>query len=418
MKFPALKKEIHILLVRRITAIGFLATLLIIALIGFLEFKKIETSLLRNAEKEAHIFLPLFNNGTAEVAPAFSEAISQTSFLDVTLLTPAKEVFFEFHRAGMAEPLTASGEAGSRAVYGDEADGSWTFIGKDIVLDTIIPVKSGADGMLSGYIEGRYLSGQADTRAIAMDILRSCLFGGGGVLLCALLMYPALVLLNNRLINNSADLNRTNNFLLKNLGSALAKSDVGAIDHNYRVLIYGVRLAEKLKLNRTQIRSFIKGAFLHDIGMLDVDRETLMKPGPLSGKERKRMQEHVKRGVTLIKPYRWLKDIRNLIRSHHEKYDGSGYPAGLSHDKIALEARIFAIVDAFDAMTSKRPYREANDLGSVIETLELESGAHFDPVLLAPFIEMAPQLIEIVGKLDGPALERELNGVLKKYIKF
>jgi len=417
MKFPALKKEIHLLLIRRISAISFLATLVVIAAICFLEFNKIETTLLRNAEKEAHIFLPLFTDKTAGTSPDFSETLSQTSFLNATLLNPAKEVFFEFHRDGMSESSKAPGEADIGPVYGSEAEGSWTFIGREIVLDAVLPVTSGPDETPVGYIEGRYLSDRTDTRAIALQILYSCLFGVGGVVLCALLMYPGLVLLHNRLITNSADLNRANNFLLKNLGSALAKSDVGSLHHNYRVLIFGVRLAEKLKLNRARIQSFIKGVCLHDIGMLDMDRETLMKPGPLDAKERKRMQEHVKRGVALIKPYRWLKDTRDLIRSHHEKYDGSGYPAGLSHDKIALEARIFAIVDAFDAMTSKRPYRQAGQLNSVIEALELESAAHFDPVLLAAFIEIAPQLLEIIEKLDGPALEREVNGVLKKYVK-
>jgi len=418
MKFPALKKEIHILLVRRIIAISFLAMLVILAAICYLEYGKIETTLLRNAEKEARIFLPLFNDQTMDVTPAFLEAVSQTSFLEARLLTAQKEPFFEYRRSATEVPAEAKTEDTRAFVSADEPVGSWTFVDKEIVLDTIMPARGGPDGALIGWVEARYRSPQADTRTIALNILLSCLFGVGGIMICALLMYPGLVLLHNRLINNSADLNRANNFLLKYLGSALAKSDVGTIGHNYRVVIYGVRLAEKLKLKRAQIRSFIKGVFLHDIGMLEVDSEILMKPKPLNGKERKRMQEHAKRGAALIKPYRWFKDTRDLIRSHHEKYDGSGYPAGLSHDKIALQARIFAIVDAFDALTSNRPYRAAQNLDAVIETLELESGAHFDPVLLAAFIEIAPQLLEIVGKLDDSALERELNGVLKKYIKF
>ncbi len=424
MKFPALKKEIHILLVRRITAVSFLAILLIIAAVCYLEIRKIENTLLSNAEKEARLFLPLFieqarnkSGQTAEPAAEFFEAIGQTAFLDVRLLTPDKTVFFESSQSGSPAPAAAPAAGADGLAYANEPGGTWMFADRELVLDAVIPLHAGPEEKLIGYVEGRYRSAQADTRAIAVRILLSCLIGVGGVLLAAALMYPGLVLLHNRLINNSADLNRANNFLLKKLGSALAKSDVGTPNHNYRVIIYSVRLAEKLKLNRAQIRSLIKGVFLHDIGMLDVDREMLMKPAPLGKKERKRMQEHVKRGVALIKPYRWLRDTRDLIRCHHEKYDGSGYPAGLSHDKITLEARIFAIVDAFDALTSDRPYRPARKLDSVIETLELESGAHFDPVLLAPFIEMAPQILDIVGKLDGEALEREVNGVLKKYIK-
>jgi len=221
---------------------------------------------------------------------------------------------------------------------------------------------------------------------------------------------------HNHLIRNSSELNRANGFLLKHLGSALAKSDVANPAHNHRVLIYGIRLAENQKLSRTQIRHFIQGAFLHDIGMLELDSDTLMKRGPLEPDEYNLMLEHAQRGAALIKPYKWLKQSRDIIIGHHEKYDGSGYPAGISHEKIPFSARIFTIVDAFDALTSQRPYRNAQDLDKAIEMLELESGSQFDPVLLAAFIEMAPKLHGVVATLEGKALERELNGVLKKYI--
>jgi HD-GYP domain-containing protein (c-di-GMP phosphodiesterase class II) len=151
--------------------------------------------------------------------------------------------------------------------------------------------------------------------------------------------------------------------------------------------------------------------------MLDLDISILLKQGPLDKKELSLMQGHVKTGVAQIKRYRWLKDGLDVVRCHHEKYDGSGYPAGLSQDKIPLEARIFAIVDAFDALTSRRPYRQPQELERALIVLEQESGSHFDPVLLAPFIEMAPQLYSIVSKLKGKALEKEVGGVVKKYVK-
>jgi HD-GYP domain-containing protein (c-di-GMP phosphodiesterase class II) len=232
-----------------------------------------------------------------------------------------------------------------------------------------------------------------------------------------MLMYPGLIFFHNRLIRSSSDLNLANNFLLKQLGSALAKSDVGLAEHNHRVVIYGVRLAERHKLSRARIRSLVQGAFLHDIGMLELDSSIVMKQGPLNKKELSMMHDHVKKGVAQIKRYRWLKEGIDVVRCHHEKYDGSGYPGGLSHDKIPLEARIFAIVDTFDALTSQRPYRQPQDLDRALEILEQESASQFDPVLLAPFIEMAPQLFGIVSKLEGKALENEFRGVLKKYFK-
>lgn len=243
------------------------------------------------------------------------------------------------------------------------------------------------------------------------------MIGVGAVLLCALLMYPGLIFFHNRLIKSSSELNVANNFLLKQLGTALAKSDVGVAEHSSRALIYGIRLAERHKLSRTQIRRLVQGIFLHDLGMLELNVSLVQKQGPLDKKELSLMKDHVKNGVAQLKRYRWLRDGLEVVRSHHEKYDGSGYPAGLSHDKIPLEARIFAIVDAFDALTSQRPYRQAQDLERALTALEQDSGSHFDPVLLAPFIEMAPQLYGIVSKLEGKALEKEVRGVLKKYLK-
>ena len=270
--------------------------------------------------------------------------------------------------------------------------------------------------MVQSVMSKRYTGVLSATRLLSCGAGLSCLIAVGAVVLCCLLMYPGLVFFHNRLITTSSALNRANGFLLKYLGSALAKSDVADPDHNHRVLIYGIRLAENQKLSRAQIRNFIQGAFLHDIGMLDVSSDTLLKRDPLDQAERSSMQEHAKKGAALIKPYKWLKQGREIILCHHEKYDGSGYPAGISHEQIPFSARIFAIADAFDALTSRRPYRAPQELDRALEMLELESGTQFDPVLLAAFIEMAPKLHAVLMKLDAKALERELNGVLKKYI--
>ncbi len=425
MKFPALKREIHSLLIRRVVSVCILASLLAVAAICYLEIQRVKTRLLSDAEKESHLFLPLFlemyhnHSGLERIAvpSEYGDAISRTSFVDIRLLNVNQELFYLNQQDGAAEIAARFADQGPGPVFADEPHGTWIFADKQLFLNAIIPARDANQDTVIGYLQAIYRSSAEDTRAIATRILLSCLIGIGSIALVALLLYPALVLLHNRLIKTASELNRANNFLLKQLGSALAKSDVGAAGHNYRVIIYGVRLAEKLKLTRAQIRNYIQGAFLHDIGMLETDQRTLLKPGPLDEKERKKMQEHVKMGGALIKPYRWLKASQNVIAFHHEKYDGSGYPSGISQDKIPIEARIFAIADAFDALSSDRPYRQAREPGSVIDALELESGAHFDPVLLAPFIEMAPQLLSIVSKLEGKSLEKEVNGVLKKYLK-
>jgi HD-GYP domain-containing protein (c-di-GMP phosphodiesterase class II) len=425
MIFPALKKEIHVLLIKRISAVCLFAALIVAGTSLYLEFRQLESTLLSYAEKEAKLFVPLFLDqlkssnqlSSEDLAPQLAVAIGHTSFIAVELYNENREVFFERRRANSETIKQQFLKKGIITVLDDRANGSWIIADKRIYLDAAIPMIALQDDKTIGYVKGMYRSSLQDTKVIIHRFLLSALIGAGAVLLCGLLMYPGLLFFQNHLIKSSSELNRANGFLLKHLGAAIAKCDSGHQFHNHRVLIYGIRLAENQKLQRSQIRSFIQGAFLHDIGMLDLDTSLLMKPEPFDDTEQKLMQEHVKRGAALIKPYRWLRSGVEVVRYHHEKYDGSGYPAGISHDKIPGIARIFTIVDAFDALTSNRPYREAQELDQALRVLEQDSGSHFDPVLLSAFIEIAPKLYSVVSKLDGKPLERELNGVLKKYIK-
>lgn len=425
MKFPALKREIHSLLIKRLLGVCVLTSLVVLGITCYLEFKQLGNTLVSEAEKEARIFVPLFleqhiNHSTSEkvaVPAEFYNSVAHTSFVDVQLSTADGLVFFEKSRGNAAQINQRFQDKSVSFAPGDEPQGSWIVADKRIYLKTLIPIVGLQNDDVIGYVSALYRSSLDDTRAIVFRILLSCLIGAGSVWLCGAVMYPGLVFFQNRLMKSSSELNLANNFLLKQLGSALAKGDVGDPHHNQRLVIYSVRLAEKQKLSRTRIRSLIQGVFLHDLGMMALDNSMLLKQGPLEDKERVQVQNHVKDGVAQIKSYRWLRDGLDVVRCHHEKYDGSGYPGKLSHDKIPLEARLFAIVDAFDALTSKRPYRQAVDVDRAITLLEQGSGSHFDPVLLAPFIEMAPQLLAIVSKLEGKSLEREVRGVLKKYIK-
>ena len=425
MKFPALKKEIHALLIKRLAGVCLLTILLVIGATCYLEYSRLEQSLISAADREARLFVPLFleqhNKHSAGErivpSPEFYDSLAHTSFIDVQLSTPDGSVFFEKSRANAAQIRQRFSDRDVRLVPGAEPVGTWLLAEKRLYLMTILPLRGLQDDDLIGHLQGVYRSSLTDAKAIGWRFLLSCLIGAGAVVLCTVMMYPGLVFFHNRLIRSSSDLNLAANYLVKQLGSALAKSDVGDAGHSSRVLLYGIRLAERHKLPRAQIRSFIQGVFLHDIGMLDLEPAVLTKQGPLDKKERAQVQDHVKNGVAQLKRYRWLRDGLEVVRCHHEKYDGSGYPAGLSQDKIPQAARIFAIVDAFDALTSNRPYRQAQDLDRALTLLEQESGSHFDPVLLAPFIDMAPQLYSIVSKLEGKGLEKEVRGVLKKYFK-
>ena len=151
--------------------------------------------------------------------------------------------------------------------------------------------------------------------------------------------------------------------------------------------------------------------------MLPIDIATLQHAGELGEEARTLIKKHPRTGTTMIKKIRWLRSADPVLRCHHENYDGSGYPAGLAHEKIPFIARIFTIVDVFDALSSKRPGRAALPIPEALQALEKESGSHFDPVLLSAFLEMAPQLHNALANLEVKKLDRELDKVLKKYLK-
>jgi HD-GYP domain-containing protein (c-di-GMP phosphodiesterase class II) len=134
--------------------------------------------------------------------------------------------------------------------------------------------------------------------------------------------------------------------------------------------------------------SLARGAYLHDIGKLGVPDSILLKPGPLTPDERALMQQHVQIGFELVRGIPFLADAAEIILTHHERHDGSGYPRGLKAEEILLGARIFAVADSFDAITSDRPYRRASPFAAGRDTIRREAGRLFDPEVVAVFLSI------------------------------
>ena len=152
--------------------------------------------------------------------------------------------------------------------------------------------------------------------------------------------------------------------------------------------------------------------------MLPISAATLHKEGELSKEEIKQVDQHPKEGAELIKKFRWLKNAEKIIRYHHEKYDGTGYPDGVKHEKIPMAARIFSIADTFDALTTPRPYRDPLPLEESLAVLEQETGLQFDPVLLSAFLEIAPHLHATAASSSPRELEKEVDRLLKRYLRY
>ena len=140
-----------------------------------------------------------------------------------------------------------------------------------------------------------------------------------------------------------------------------------------------------------QLGTLARGAHLHDIGKLGVSDSILLKPGTLTAEEWKLMQQHVQIGFDLVKDISFLADAAEMVLAHHERFDGKGYPRGLQGEAILLSARIFAVADTLDAITSNRPYRRASSFGKARETIRHLSGSQFDPRVVRVFLSIPEQ---------------------------
>jgi HD-GYP domain-containing protein (c-di-GMP phosphodiesterase class II) len=151
---------------------------------------------------------------------------------------------------------------------------------------------------------------------------------------------------------------------------------------------YSLQLGAGLNLNDQDLLALEQGALLHDIGKIGVRDSVLLKQRPLTPEEWLLMREHVTLGLRIISNIDFLAPARFVIGQHHEHYDGSGYPNGLSRQSIHIAARVFAVADAYDAITSDRPYRAGKSYAYACRELEKYSGTQFDPAVVDAFLSI------------------------------
>ncbi len=173
---------------------------------------------------------------------------------------------------------------------------------------------------------------------------------------------------------------------LQALAAALDLRDNETAGHSRRVMKFSVEIAKAMGCSSEQLNSLTRGALLHDIGKIGVPDAILRKHGPLTDEERALMKTHVRRGYNLLKHLAFLAGAAEIVLTHHERFDGGGYPQGILGTKIPLGARIFAVADTLDAMTSDRPYRRATTFAAAREEIIRESGKQFDPAVVLAFL--------------------------------
>ena len=282
------------------------------------------------------------------------------------------------------------------------------------VLQVQVPL-SDRDGKPLGWFSGLFLIDADIERQLRREMAVTLAIVLVAVLLTTVALYPVILALNRDVLRFSRELLKGNIELMEVLGSAIAKRDSDTNVHNYRVTIYAVRLGEAVGIDVAAMRHLIAGAFLHDVGKIGISDAILLKPARLDEDEFSTMKQHVALGVDIIGKSTWLAQAREVVEYHHEKWNGQGYLKGLQGEEIPLAARIFAIVDVFDALTSRRPYKAAMPFHEAMAIVKGYAGSHFDPRLVQAFEGIVGPLHDQIGRASEGDIEKLLWQLIEHY---
>ncbi len=190
------------------------------------------------------------------------------------------------------------------------------------------------------------------------------------------------------------------------LAKVVEVRDAYTLEHTERVAHYALSIAKAMNLSSKELEALEKGAMLHDIGKIGIPDAILRKPGPLTEEESRRMRQHPTIGSDITHSLHSLSDVMSIILHHHERWDGKGYPNRLAREAIPLLARIVAVADAFDAVTSDRPYRKGKTFQEGLELLSQGAGKAWDPRIVAIALQVLPQMEQEPVRQAQPVLAR------------
>jgi putative nucleotidyltransferase with HDIG domain len=206
------------------------------------------------------------------------------------------------------------------------------------------------------------------------------------------------------------DLEHSYDVTLEALGDALDLKDSETEGHSKRVTAYTIMLARAMGVPPAEIKIIARGAFLHDVGKMAIPDEILRKPGKLSPEEQEIMRQHCARGYHMLRKIPFLAGAAEIVFCHQEHFDGTGYPSGLRGQEIPLGARIFAVADTLDAITSDRPYRKAKSFDAAREEILRCSGTQFDPSVVEVFLKIPNEIWQ--------ELRSEISGQNRRFSTF
>lgn len=273
------------------------------------------------------------------------------------------------------------------------------------IIRVFVPLRESAKDLsqpITGYFEGVRVMPTWEKDELFNSALTVAVMVGLAALLCGAALYPVVVHLSKDNERKAREVLDSHISMMEALGRAIAKRDSDTGAHNYRVAWIAAVIAEKMNITGVAMQALMAGSFLHDVGKIGIPDAILLKPGKLNDEEMTTMRTHVNQGKDIVIGVGWLDGAQDVVASHHEKWNGSGYPDHLQGESIPLSARIFAVADVFDALCSKRPYKEPMSFEATMAILEKDTGSHFDPEVMKVFHPMARSIFERLQGISEP----------------
>lgn len=416
---PETPRELRWMLARRMGTAAVVIGLAAGGLSYLVESHRVEQGALENALDGArHFESPAMqlaiNAGSSTDHGDLNQLLDRNRFIGIRIFGKDKRLIYESWED--APEILIEAAKSTHHVWPERGRShtSWIEASNERLIQVVLPL-SGADGELAGYLEGVNRLDRKTLETQRAQIRSGALTAALSVLITAILLYPLLLAMLQRAAGLSRRLLDSNLSLMRSLGNAIAKRDSDTDAHNYRVTLYAVALAEALELPRREIADLVAGAFLHDVGKIGIPDSILLKPGKLTDDEFRIMKTHALLGIEIVADNQWLIGASSTIRHHHERFDGNGYPDGLAGESIPRIARIFAVVDVFDALTSERPYKRPMGLAETLAIIENDSGRHFDPAVVASFKKIASSLYDRMACASGQDLRQAMREILERY---
>ena len=288
------------------------------------------------------------------------------------------------------------------------------------VLRVFVPLRDSATDMrrpITGYFEGVRVVPKWQSEQIFSSSLSVALMVCLASLLCGAVLYPVMVRLSADNERKGREVLDSHISMMEALGRAIAKRDSDTGTHNYRVAWISASIAEKMGIAGSAMQALIAGSFLHDVGKIGIPDAILLKPGKLDEAEFVIMRTHVAQGEEIVTGMGWLDGANAVVAGHHEKWNGTGYPRQLAGDAIPLSARIFAVADVFDALSSKRPYKEPMGFDAAMAILVKDTGSHFDPAVMAVFRPMARSIFDRLANCSESDTKKLLEDRVRQHFE-